>query len=103
MVVLLAPITLVADALPAQSILPALSPSFQLIGSGGNPVDFAANTALLGGALVIAATFINVLRVRVLGRWNNVTVLAEFAVGVLVIILLFAHPQRGPAVVFDTA
>jgi urea carboxylase system permease len=102
MVVLLAPITLVADALPAQAILPALSPSFQIMGSAGNPLDLAENTALLGGALVIAATLINSLRVRTLGRWNNVTVLAEFAVGALVIILLFAHPHRGPAVTFDS-
>ena len=102
MIVLLAPITLVADALPAQAILPALSSSFQVVGSGSNPVEFAENTALLGGALVVVATLINFLRVRAVGRWNNVTVLAEFAVGVLVIILLFAHPHRGPAVVFNT-
>lgn len=102
MVVLLAPITLVADALPAQAILPALSPSFQLIGSGTSPVNVAENTALLGGILVIVSTLINLLRVRALGRWNNVTVIAEFAVAVLVIVLLFGHAQRGPAVLFNT-
>jgi urea carboxylase system permease len=102
MVVLLAPITLVADALPAQAILPALSPSFQVIGSGSNPINIAENTALLGGILILVASLINSLRVRTLGRWNNVTVLAEFAVAVLVIILLFAHPHRSPAVLFNT-
>jgi urea carboxylase system permease len=102
MVVLLAPITLVADALPAQAILPALSPSFQLIGSASNAINIAENTALLGGILVLASTLINSLRVRTLGRWNNVTVLAEFGVAVLVIILLFAHPHRGPGVLFNT-
>jgi urea carboxylase system permease len=102
MVVLLAPITLVADALPAQAILPALSPSFQLIGPGSNPIAVAENTALLGGILVLVSTLINVLRVRTVGRWNNVTVLAEFAVAVLVIVLLFGHPHRTPAVLFNT-
>jgi urea carboxylase system permease len=102
MVVLLAPITLVADALPAQAILPALSPSFQLIGSGGNLVNVAENTALLGTIVVLVSTIINSLRVRTLGRWNNITVLAEFAVAVLVIILLFGHAHRSPAVLFNT-
>jgi urea carboxylase system permease len=102
MVVLLAPITLVADALPAQAILPALSPSFQLIGSGTNLVNVAENTALLGSIVVLASTLINSLRVRTLGRWNNVTVLAEFGVAVLVITLLFGHAHRSPAVLFNT-
>lgn len=102
MVVLLAPITLVADALPAQAILPALSPSFQVIGSASNPINFAENTALLGGILVLASSLINSLRVRTLGRWNNVTVLAEFTVAVLVIVLLFAHTHRSPAVLLNT-
>ncbi len=102
MVLLLAPITLVADALPAQAILPALSPSFQVIGVGSNPINFAENTALLGGILILASTIINTLRIRTLGRWNNLTVLAEFAVAVLVIVLLFAHPHRGPSVLFNT-
>lgn len=102
MVVLLAPITLVADALPAQAILPALSPSFQLIGSGSNPISLAENTALLGGMLILVSTLINSLRVKTLGRWNDLTVLAEFTVAVLVIVLLFAHPHRTPAVLFNT-
>lgn len=102
MVVLLAPITLVADALPAQAILPALSPSFQLIGSGTNAVNVAENTALLGGIVVLASTIINVLRVRTVGRWNNVTVLAEFAVGALVVVLLLLHARRSPVVLFNT-
>lgn len=103
MVVLLAPITLVADALPAQAILPALSPSFQVIGSGANPVNVAENTALLGGIVVLASTVINALRVRTVGRWNNVTVLAEFAVGALVVVFLLVHARRSPAVLFSTA
>jgi urea carboxylase system permease len=102
MVVLLAPITLVADALPAQAILPALWPSFQFIGSSSNPVNLAENTALLGSAVIVISTLINCLRVRKVGRWNNVTVLAELGVGALVIVLLFAHPHRSPAVLIST-
>jgi urea carboxylase system permease len=102
MVALLAPITLVAVALPAQAILPALSPAFQVIGQGSDPVSVAANTVLLGGILVVLSTIINSLRVGVLGRWNNLLVLAEFAVAVLVIVLLFAHPHRSPAVLLNT-
>lgn len=102
MVVLLAPITLVADALPAQAILPSLSPSFQLIGSASNLVNVAENTALLGGILVLLSTAINCLRVRTLGFLNNAAVVAELAVGVLVIVLLFTHAHRSPAVLFNT-
>jgi len=102
MVVLLAPITLVADALPAQAILPALSPSFQIVGSTGNLVNVAENTALLGGILVLLSTVINCLRVRILGFLNNAAVVAELAVGMLVIILLFSHAHRSPAVLFNT-
>jgi urea carboxylase system permease len=102
MVVLLAPITLVADALPAQAILPSLSSSFQIIGSASNLVNVAENTALLGGILILVSTVINCLRVRTLGFLNNVAVLAEFAVGVLVVVLLFGHAHRSPAVLLNT-
>lgn len=102
MVVLLAPITLVADALPAQAILPALSPSFQVIGSASNLVNAAENTVLLGGILILLSTVINCLRVRTLGFLNNAAVVAELAVGLLVIVLLFTHTHRSPAVVFST-
>jgi urea carboxylase system permease len=102
MVVLLAPITLVADALPAQAILPALSPSFQIVGSASNLVNVAENTALLGGVLILVSTAINCLRVKTLGFFNNAAVLAEFVVGVLVVVLLFTHARRTPAVLFNT-
>lgn len=102
MVVLLAPVTLVADALPAQAILPSLSANFQVIGSAGNLVNAAENTVLLGGILILLSTVINCLRVRTLGFLNNAAVLAELAVGVLVIVLLFTHAHRSPSVVFHT-
>ncbi len=102
MVVLLAPITLVADALPAQAILPSLWSHFQFIGSATNLVNVAENTAVLGGILVLVSTAINCLRVRTLGFLNNAAVIAELAVGVLVIVLLFGHAHRSPAVLFNT-
>lgn len=102
MVVLLGPITLAAVALPAQAIVPAIWPSLQVIGSGGNPVSYAENAVLLGGILVVLTTVINCTRVRSLGRVNNLTVIAEFAICVVLIILLFAHARRTPAAVFDT-
>ncbi len=102
MMVLLGPITLAAVALPAQAILPAIWPSLQVIGSGTNPVSYAENAVLLGGILVLLTTAINCARVRSLGRVNNLTVIAELVVCIVLIVLLFTHARRTPAVVFNT-
>jgi urea carboxylase system permease len=102
MMVLLGPITLAAVALPAQTILPAISPAFQVIGSASNPHNYAENAVLLGGILILLTTALNCARVRLMGRTNNVTVIVELIVCALLIVLLFAHAQRTPAVVFNT-
>ena len=94
--------TVAAVALAAQIVLPEISSSFQFVGSGTNPVDYAENAVLLGGIMVVLTTLINCLRVRVVGFVNNITVLVELGVCLLLIVLLFAHTHRGPAVLFHS-
>lgn len=94
--------TVAAVALAAQIVLPQVSSVFQFIGKGTNPTDYAENAVLLGGVMILATTIINSLRVRVVGFVNNITVLAELAVCVVLIVLLFAHSARGPAISFHS-
>jgi urea carboxylase system permease len=94
--------TVAAVALAAQIVLPQISSVFQIVGSGTNPTDYAENAVLLGGLVILATTIINSFRVRVVGLVNNITVVAELAVCVLLIVLLFLHSTRGPAISFHS-
>ena len=75
-------------ALALQATLPQISPCFQLIGDGPNPVDRARNAVLLGCVLIGLTTVINAVGVRLMARINNVGVFAELVGVVLLIVLL---------------
>lgn len=101
--VLFTAITTVASvSLATQIVLPAISSTFQIIGSSSNAVNYAENAVLLGGIMIVLTTIINSLRVRVVGFVNNLTVLVELGVCVLLIVLLFVHTQRSPTVIFHS-
>ncbi|MGI8713097.1 MAG: APC family permease [Solirubrobacteraceae bacterium] len=102
MVLFTAITTVAAVALAAQIVLPQISSAFQIVGKSSNPVDYAENAVLLGGIMIVVTTIINSLRVRVIGFVNNLTVLVELGVCVLLIVLLFAHTHRSPAVIFHS-
>ncbi len=97
-----ATVSLASVALALQGALPAISPRFQRIGDASNPADAARNAVLLGSALIVASTLVNVAGVRLLSRINNVGVFAEMAGAVVLIVLLASHARRGAGVVLET-
>jgi urea carboxylase system permease len=95
-------VTIAAVALAWQIILPAISPTFQIIGDGTGKYDFAENAVLLGTILIVIVTTINCLGVRITALINNVGVITELLAVVLLTVLLAAHITRGPGVFLET-
>jgi urea carboxylase system permease len=95
-------LSLAAVALALQGSLPQISPAFQFIGDPRVQADSARNAVVLGCALIVATTMINVAGVRLLARINNAGVTAELIGVVLLIGVLFAHARRGPAILLDS-
>src|SRR5262245_39420998 len=89
-------ITIAAVALALKVVLPQLSPAFQLV------EDPTANGVLLGCALIAFTTAVNAVGVRLMATVNNVGVFAELLGAVRLIVLLFTHAVRSPAVVPGT-
>jgi urea carboxylase system permease len=93
-------------------VLPQVSVHLQFIGathaakvaSAGtySTSDGAKNALLLGAVLIIFATIINMLGVRVMAFVNNVGVIAELIGCSVLVILLVFHFHRGPGVVGNT-
>ncbi|WP_165074103.1 amino acid permease [Paludisphaera rhizosphaerae] len=95
-------LSLAAVALALQNTMPQISAWFQWFGDGSNPVDQAKNAVLLGCILIALTTIINAVGVRLMAIVNNVGVAAELTGVVLLILLLGANAQRGPALLLDT-
>jgi urea carboxylase system permease len=94
-------VTVASVAVVWQTLLPQISPKFQLVGSAANSgnvfsSDFAENAIILGMVMVVLSTLINMAGIRVMSRVNNVGVLAELigAAGLVVIFLI--HVNRSP-------
>ncbi len=90
-----------------QVVLPQVSTKLQFIGGAANAgtystPDGAKNALILGAILIIFATIINMLGVRIMARINNFGVIVELIGATLLVILLIFHFQRGPAVVTHT-
>ena len=105
-------VTVAAVAVAWQVVLPQVSVHLQFIGathaarvaSAGtySTPDGAKNALILGAILVVFATIINLLGVRVMAFINNVGVIAELIGSTILIILLIFHFHRGPGVVGHT-
>ncbi|HWF72510.1 MAG TPA: APC family permease, partial [Solirubrobacteraceae bacterium] len=100
-------VTVAAVAVAWQVILPQISPHLQFIGSKANAglyntPDGAKNALILGAILVIFATVVNMLGVKVMARINNFGVIAELIGSTILVILLAFHFTRGPGVVTNT-
>ncbi|MET9217352.1 amino acid permease [Streptomyces sp. NPDC003300] len=93
-------VVVAAAALALQVVLPAVWSGFQLIGTDTSPVssDGAANAALLGIALLVLTTVVNLLDNTVMSLVNRVGVTAEIIGAVLIVTLLFTHADRTPSV-----
>ena len=97
-------VTVAAVAVAWQVILPQVSTSFEFIGNKSDAGLYytpngAKNALLLGAILVVFATIINMLGVKIMARINNFGVLAELIGSSILVILLLFHIHRGPQVV----
>lgn len=96
-------VTLSATVLAYQITLPQLWSGFQIVGDGTGTYDYAVNAVILGSALIVFTTLVNVFGVKLMSRINSAGVFIELVAAVLIIVLLAAHATRGPDVVLDTA
>jgi urea carboxylase system permease len=97
-------VTVAAVAVAWQVVLPQVSTKLQFIGGASSAgtystPDGAKNALILGAILVIFATIINMLGVKVMATLNNIGVIAELIGSTVLVILLIFHFQRGPGVV----
>jgi urea carboxylase system permease len=100
-------VTVAAVAVAWQVVLPQVSTAFQFLGSNADAGTYvtkggAQNALLLGAILVLFATIVNLLGVRVMAAINNVGVMAELIGSTVLVILLIFHFTRGPGIVFHT-
>jgi urea carboxylase system permease len=100
-------VTVAAVAVAWQVVLPQVSTKLQFVGSAADAGTFstpngAKNALILGAILVVFATVINMLGVKIMARINNFGVIAELIGSTILVVLLIFHFSRGPGVVFKT-
>jgi len=100
-------VTVAAVAVAWQVVLPQVSTKFQFVGSAADAGTYstpngALNALILGAILVVFATGINMLGVKVMARINNFGVIAELIGSTILVVLLIFHFSRGPGVVGHT-
>lgn len=83
-------------------VLPQISPAFQLVGDGTGPLDVVENTVILGSVCLVLVTCLNLANVKLVGRFNNLAVMIEFALCFCLIVGFLWHAQRSPSVIFET-
>ncbi|MGB9184325.1 MAG: amino acid permease [Solirubrobacteraceae bacterium] len=97
-------VTVAAVAVAWQVVLPQVTTHLQFVGSAADAGTYstangAKNALILGAILIVFATIINMLGVKVMARINNFGVIAELIGSVILVILLIFHFSRGPSVV----
>ncbi len=100
-------VTVAAVAVAWQVVLPQVTTKLQFVGGAADAGTYstpngAKNALILGAILVIFATIINMLGVKIMARINNFGVIAELIGSSILVILLIFHFQRGPGVVTNT-
>ena len=100
-------VTVAAVAVGWQVVLPLITTKLQFVGGAADAgsystSDGAKNALILGAILVVFATAVNMLGVRVMAFINNLGVTAELIGCSVLVILLIFHFTRGPGVVFNT-
>ena len=101
-------VTAAAVAVAYQIILPQVSTAFQIVGSDSDAgltstPGGAQNAIILALVLVVFATVVNIIGVKLMAKINNFGVAVELGASVLLVIALAIHIKRGPGLVFDTA
>jgi urea carboxylase system permease len=100
-------VTVAAVAVAWQVVLPQVTTKLQFVGSAADAGTYstpngAKNALILGAILVVFATIVCMLGVRIMARINNFGVLAELIGSVILVVLLIFHFHRGPGVVGHT-
>jgi urea carboxylase system permease len=98
-------VSVAAIGIALQAVLPSVWSPFQLVGTDSSVTSAsgAANGILLGAMLIALATVISAVGVRFMALINGIGVTCELIGVVLLLVLLFGHAKRGPAVVVQTA
>jgi urea carboxylase system permease len=100
-------LTTAVAAIALQAVLPAIWSGFQFIGGSGAETSIltptgAKNSVILGVALLIITTIINVTGIRQMAAATSVGVAIEIGAVLFLIVSLFALSKRGPGVVMHT-
>jgi urea carboxylase system permease len=97
-------VTVAAVAVAWQVVLPQVWSGFEFFGGKADAGSYstsngAKNAIVLGAILVVFATIINMLGVKIMSRINNFGVLAELIGSSILVVLLLFHIHRGPQIV----
>jgi urea carboxylase system permease len=97
-------ISVAAIAIALQAVLPEVWSGFQIVGGDPSPTSpsGALNAIVLGSICIVLCIVIASFGVTKMAMITRIGVSFEIAGVVMVIVLLFAHAQRGPSVVFET-
>src|ERR1700735_944774 len=100
-------VTVAAVAVAWQVVLALISTKLQFVGGAANAglyntPDGAKNALILGAILVIFATIVNMLGVKLMSIMNNIGVTVELIGCTVLVVLLCFHFHRGPGVVGHT-
>ncbi|SDI96619.1 amino acid/polyamine/organocation transporter, APC superfamily [Frankineae bacterium MT45] len=97
-------LTTAVAAIAIQAVLPSIWSGFQIV--GGHDADpsilsrtGAQNAVVLGVALLVITTIVNVLGIRQMAAATSVGVAVEIVAVITLIVLLFCLSKRGPSVV----
>jgi urea carboxylase system permease len=100
-------LTVAAAAIALQAVLPSIWGGFQLVGGPGanssptSPTG-AQNAVILGMILLIVTTTITSIGVRLMSVVNSAGVVLEILGVIAIVITLFAHARRSPAILVHT-
>ena len=100
-------VTVAAVAVAWQVVLPQVSTHLQFVGTAADAGTYstpngAKNALILGAILVVFATAINMMGVKLMARINNIGVAAELVGSTILVILLIFHFSRGPGIVLHS-
>ncbi len=100
-------LTVAAAAIALQAVLPSIWTGFQMVGGPGansSPTSPAGaqNAVILGVILLVVTTAITSIGVRLMSVVNSTGVVLEILGVIAIVITLFAHTRRSPAVLVHT-
>jgi urea carboxylase system permease len=97
-------ISVAAIAIALQAVLPEVWGGFQLVGTDTSPTskDGALNAIILGSICIAVCVVIASFGVTRMAMITRIGVSMEIIGVVIVLVILFTHVVRGPAVVFQT-